>query len=140
MASMNSDPNRDLDSQTAAECFPVQRALLFALLALLGGLGLTSWLDNADSAVLRGQLWAKMSTIEAKRNGTIKRLLAQTGDVLQKDQPLVVLIDDLLDGELKDAALEVTKMQAGLEQVQSATEVELSWRSNPQRKSNCPGG
>ncbi len=104
------------------------RTLLFALFALAGSLGLTSWMERSGPEPLTAILQAHTTTIAASRDARIQQVLVDEGQVLAGDRPVVVLADDGLDSRLSQKRLEAAALKVELEQARAKADVDLAWR------------
>ena len=106
---------------------PPHRTLLLLVLTLLGGLALTSWLDDRSaSRTLVGYLRAERNTIVAPVNSVVGEMRHQPGDVVTPGTVLVLLLDDELERQIADRTTILPTLEASLAQTQAQADVELA--------------
>lgn len=104
----------------------ILRLLPLATVALLAGLGATTWLARAGEVRLIGFLRAEQSVVYAPHAGRVEAVQAQTGVSVKPRQSLIQLSDESLNHEISVKSREVTSLQAALEQCRAKAEVEMS--------------
>ena len=111
------DATTGSDSSLVETPAPLGRTLLFALFALVSSLGLTSWLEQSSSETFVATLRAHRATIAAGCDGQIQRVLAEEGQVLASEQPVVVLTGNGLASRLSQKRLDAASMEVDVQRI-----------------------
>ncbi len=104
------------------------KAILFASLALVSGLGLTRLIAPVESARFTGSLQAESTIVTAERGARIEELLAETGTDMQPGGLIVRLQDTELEQQAARKRADVDRFKAELAQANARAAVEFSWR------------
>lgn len=104
---------------------PRSRIILFSLLALAAGVGMSVWLGKLRFERFPGYLQARLQTLSAGREARIAEILVAPGTVVAPGQPIVVLADKELEQKLQLSRQEIQSLEIELSRTKAALEVEL---------------
>lgn len=105
------------------------RTILFLLIALGSGLGLTAAMNSRRAPTFTARLHTQAITITAPRDARVKSVLIPPGKPVAPGKEIALLIDEGLSSELQQQRRRVTLLQRELEQARAQAEVDLAWRT-----------
>jgi len=128
---------RRIDHEAITRSAPVEsrppaslgRTILFLLIALGSGLGLTAAMSSRHAPAFSARLYAQTITITAPRDARVKSILIPPGKPVTPGTQVAMLIDEGLSSDLEQQRRRVILLQRELEQARAQAEVDLAWRT-----------
>ena len=105
------------------------RTILFLLIALGSGLGLTAAMDSRRVPALAARLYTQTIRVTAPRQARVKSILVSPGKTVTAGEQIGWLIDEGISVELERQRRRVALLQRQLEQATAQAEVDLAWRT-----------
>ena len=107
---------------------PPGRIVVFAVLALVGGVMTARWIDRPRGPECVGYLTAHSTSVTARDEGTVAKFEVHEGAAVRIGDQLLTLRDDDLTREIAAKQREIASLQSELSRTLAEAELELDWR------------